>query len=70
MSLIFNLKINKEELENLFKKIAKDNDEFARWIAISLPPYLKTECESRVDSAIKEIQKAAEKYKIKAQIGG
>jgi hypothetical protein len=62
--------LSKGGLEDLFKNIAKDKDEFARWIAISLPPYLKTEYEGKVDSAIEEIKKIAEKYKVKAQIGG
>jgi hypothetical protein len=55
-------------LEDLFKNIAKDKDEDARWIAISLPPYLKTEYEARVDSSIKGIEKVAARYKVKTQI--
>ena len=63
-------KLNKEGMENVFIKLAEEKDNASRWIAISLPPYLTTEYESKVSDAIKEINTIAEKYNVKAQIGG
>jgi hypothetical protein len=62
--------INKTALEELFKKLSNDKDEFARWISISLPPYLKTQYEKKIDAVIKEIEGVADKYKVKTEVGG
>ena len=62
--------ISKTALEELFKKLSNDKDEFARWISISLPPYLNTQYEKKIGTVIREIEGVADKYKVKTQIGG
>jgi hypothetical protein len=57
-------------LENLLKNIATREDRFARWIFISLPPYLDTSYQGYVEAAINKIVNIAEKYNVNAQIGG
>lgn len=61
--------LSKAGLEALFKSITNE-DESARWFSISLPPYLKTKYEAKVNNAIQEIMKIAAKYKINAHING
>jgi len=65
-----NKKISREGIEKLFKKLSEENNNTSPWIAISLPPYLKTEYESKVAESIKKIKAIADKYKVNAQIGG
>ncbi len=63
-------KLSREGMENVFAKLAKEKDKANHWIAISLPPYQKTEYESIVAESIRNIKTIADKYKINAQIGG
>jgi hypothetical protein len=57
-------------LDDLFKRIAGEKGVYDRWISINLPPYLKTDYEEKVKSAVDSITKAAKKYRVNAHIGG
>jgi|WetSurMetagenome_2_1015567.scaffolds.fasta_scaffold00094_18 hypothetical protein len=63
-------RLNRAALDSVLKEIAGKSDKYARWLWISLPPYRKTDYEGKVELAIREIEKAAKKYGVKAEIGG
>jgi hypothetical protein len=63
-------RLNKVALATILKRTARAGDSYAHWLFISVPPYRETEYEGTVLRKIKEIEKAAKKYKVRTEIGG